>query len=277
MPRVAQGGAVTLRGNVGHANGFPADAADLTLDILDSGGSSVAGFPVAIPPIVRDDLGEYHYDWAVPALLAVGDYTATWEGTVDGAVAGGSETVEVVLPGDVDQPYLTVDDLRLYVSSTLTDDALQMLLDAAYDEIEDVAPSGQVNELIDPGHGDLLMLSREADSIVSIAEQFHGTSVTLAADDYEVRSSGTTLRRLATGTNPSHHWRGRVDVAYLPGDDMAIRKRVQLELVKLDLAFSPSLASQTIGTWSETYTTGKPYADQRSEILASLGGGVMII
>jgi len=102
MPRVAQGGFVTLQGNVGRANGYPADAPDLTLVILDTVGDPVAGFPVDIPPIMRVDLGVYTYAWAVPIDLAIGDYVATWEGTVDGAPAGGSETVEVVPPGAVD-------------------------------------------------------------------------------------------------------------------------------------------------------------------------------
>lgn len=101
MPIVAQGGSVTLNANVGHSNGDPADDAALTLTILDSLGTLVAGFPVAIPPIVRTALGTYHYDWAVPVLLAPGGYSAIWDATVDGADAGGSEPVVVVAPGTV--------------------------------------------------------------------------------------------------------------------------------------------------------------------------------
>lgn len=111
MPRVAQGGQLAgdtaLRGNVVRSNGFAADAPDLTLTILDADGDPIAGFPVAIPPIVRDALGEYHYDWTVPADLptseaAGGDYTATWTGTVDGDETQGSEAIEVVLPGEIE-------------------------------------------------------------------------------------------------------------------------------------------------------------------------------
>ena len=173
-------------------------------------------------------------------------------------------------------PLLTVDELRLHVTSTLTDEALQLLLDAALDAIEDVAPTGPVTELITPGSGDLVLLSREATAITSVVEEYWGQSTTLAADDYELRSGGQTLRRLSTGTNPAYAWRGRVDVAYTVEDDSAERKRVQLELVKLDLAFNPALRSQTIGTWSEDYAD-KPYADQRAGILASLAGGPLAI
>lgn len=101
MPIVAQGGDVTLVGVVGHSNGNPADDPSLTLTVVAPLGATVAGFPVGIPPIVRDSLGVYHYDWTVPALLAVGNYTATWNATVDGANASGSEQVEVVAAGSV--------------------------------------------------------------------------------------------------------------------------------------------------------------------------------
>lgn len=112
MPIVAQGGEVTLRGSVAYQSGYPADAPDLELTVVDSLGADLAGFPVAIPPIVRESLGSYYYVWAVPADLAVGSYTATWSATVDGAPAGGSETVEVVAPGSITASgaYATVAD-----------------------------------------------------------------------------------------------------------------------------------------------------------------------
>lgn len=128
MPRVATGGEVPLSGYVGRSNGFPADAPDLTLTIVGSLGT-VAGFPVAIPPIVRDDLGRYHYDWSVPADLPIGDYTATWEGSVDGAPAGGSETVEVVTPGAVAASFVPLADIRALVKCKQTDSELQTILD----------------------------------------------------------------------------------------------------------------------------------------------------
>jgi hypothetical protein len=102
VPRVAQGGRVTLHGHVGRSNGYPADAADLHLTLLTEAGTVVSGFPVAIPPIVRLGLGDYSYEWTVPGAFPLGDYTATWHATVDGADAGGSETVEVVEPGTID-------------------------------------------------------------------------------------------------------------------------------------------------------------------------------
>lgn len=187
-----------------------------------------------------------------------------------------SEYSDIFLAG-TSGPLLTVDELRLHVTSSLTDEALQLLLDAAYDAIVDAAgPDGAVSELITPA-GDLLMLGRPADSVTSVVEQVYTTTYTLAADDYELRGSGRVLRRLSTGTNVAYAWRGRVDVTYVPTDATAERKRVQLELVKLDLEYSSTLASQTIGTWSETYVTDKPYAQARDEILASLSSGPLAV
>ena len=175
---------------------------------------------------------------------------------------------------------MDVTTFRKYVSTALEDSEVQTLLDAAEQAIlryagPYIASSGAddtINELIGPVHGDLLPLSRRAASIETVSERTGGwwTPTTLAADDYEIRSSGTVLRRLHTGTNPSHHWHGRVSVTYAPLDDLASREIVQLELVKLDIAFNPTLASQTVGSWAETYNTGKPYPEQRTDVLASL-------
>lgn len=167
------------------------------------------------------------------------------------------------------------DTFRLHATTTLGEAALQTLLDAAYETIilysgPYLATSGvddQVNEIITPrGIGPLLRLSRPAESI---DEVIVGTT-TLAADDYSIGSTGNILRRLNDGTNPLRYWNDRVYVTYTPLSDMAIREVVQIELVKLDIAFNPTLASQTIGAWTETYVSGKTYPEQRSELLASL-------
>jgi hypothetical protein len=136
MPIIGQGGIVTLRANVGHSNGNPADDPGLTLTILDTPGDPVAGFPVAIPPIVRDDLGAYHYIWTVPVDLPTGDYTATWDATVDGADAGGSEQVEVVEPGTITVPLVSIVEFEVFrdylgVAADATEcDDVSRLLDA---------------------------------------------------------------------------------------------------------------------------------------------------
>ena len=173
---------------------------------------------------------------------------------------------------------LSVDTLRLHVSSKLGDVALQGLLDAAYEAIDNhLGVIGPVQELIlASGNGPLLMLSRRALSITSVTE--HET--TLAADDYELRSSGQMLYRLNTGTNPRRSWRAvRIDVTYAPYVDEAERDRVATELVKLDLNYKPGLVSEQIGDWQEQFARNDlfNYDTERDAILATLGSPVMLL
>lgn len=168
----------------------------------------------------------------------------------------------------------TVTMLREYLTTTLSDAVLQTYLDAALSDIERVMPSGPTSEIIEPGIGDLVMLGRPASEVISLTEGVGSSAISLAADDYELR--GQTMRRLFDGTNPATAWRGRLDVAYVPDVDQAAIIRTAVALVRLDITTAPGLASQTIGTWSETYATAKPYAESRAEILASLGGGLLL-
>jgi hypothetical protein len=167
---------------------------------------------------------------------------------------------------------VNVAQFREHVTTSLGDEAVQRLLDASSEAIVSALgpylTDGTIDEIITPrGLGPLLRLSRRAESIDEIIE---GTT-TLAADDYELRSSGYIVRRLDTGTNPASYWRNRVYVTYLPLSDLAERDRVQLELVKLDLAYQPGITQETIGSWSETLAQGdRTYQVERAAILASL-------
>ena len=120
MARVVQGGVVTLSAVTGHADGSPVDAPDITLTILDPSGDALAGFPVAIPPIVHGGTGEYSYAWSVSATATLGDYEATWSATVDGVTATGSDVVEVAAPGTVSAVgYCTLTDVKARISGDL--------------------------------------------------------------------------------------------------------------------------------------------------------------
>ena len=166
---------------------------------------------------------------------------------------------------------LTVDQFKEHVSTTLGDEAIQRLLDAALESVEAVAGTydddGTMSEVLTPrGIGPLLLLARRADSVTSVVEGL----TTLASDDYELSPSGFVLRRLDTGTYPSTYWTAEVRVNYLPHTDLSVRDMAQLELARLEIAFTPALVSQTIGSWSETYQQGASYTDQRAQILATL-------
>jgi len=258
MPIVAQGGTVTLTARVGHANGNPADDAALTLTILDTLGDPVAGFPVAIPPIVRDDLGAYHYVWAVPVLLPIGDYTATWDATVDLADAGGSEQVEVVAAGTIAVSLVSISEVRALVKSRLTDVDLQTVIDREEAWLTGkVGPlTGERTDTYTPGLGDTpLFLRRRAESVV-----LTDAGRTLAASEFLFTPSTGMIRRVWTPDlqdNPPWRqlylgWQGVVSATYTPADEADV-KRAVIELVRLAVG-ETGYDSETIGDYS--YTRG---------------------
>jgi hypothetical protein len=165
----------------------------------------------------------------------------------------------------------SVAQLRAFgVTTALADGTLQTLLNGAFSAIDAaIGPAGELVELLS-ARGDLLKLNRRAASVAEVVERAPWSPITLATDDYELSRSGRILTRLRTGTNPSWCWRGRVKATYLPVDDTAQRIRVAVALVKADIAYNPGLASQTIGTWAESYDLTVPYPEQRAAILASL-------
>ncbi len=183
--------------------------------------------------------------------------------------------VTLPMPTVTAETSFSVTMLRQFVVSSLSDAALGTYLQAAMDAIDDVLGPVTVHERIRSCRGDMLSLGREAESITTVVEGWG--AVTLAADDYELSDSGMVLYRLHTGTNPGYHWHGRVHITYVRSDDTAARIRAAVALVKLDLSQQPGLASQSIGTWSETYAVGRSYEEQRDAILAGLTSGIGIM
>jgi hypothetical protein len=148
---------------------------------------------------------------------------------------------------------LTVDEFREHVSTSLEDDAVQRLLDAAEAEIVRYAGApGSASEVY-TGQGRFITLASPAASIASVTEYRSGTTTTLAADDYFLYPSGLVLERITGGTHPWHCWRGRAVVTYVPADDADIRIGVQLDLVNLALNFEPGKGMEVIGAWTEQF------------------------
>lgn len=163
-------------------------------------------------------------------------------------------------------------DYRALRATSLGDAALLVLLDAAESAIlARYGPTSEITEIHDGG-GRFLLLDRPASAIAAITETLFTDVLTLETGDWLLRSDARSLERLESGPNGRAVWYGRVAVRYTPLDDTADRKRVQLELVSLDIVYQAGLASQSIGDWSESYDTSKPYPEAREEILASLGG-----
>lgn len=185
---------------------------------------------------------------------------------------------------------LTVAKLKEHVTTSLGNDALQRLLDAA--ELAITSRYGAIGTVTDVrvGGTGLIQLSRRASSITTVAEVFTldpgepadlrslvlagdiwFEAIELEPDDYALDGSGFWLQRLADGTNPADTWGRGVRATYPAFDDTAERIRVQLDLVRLDLSFKPGLTGETIGTWSEQFGAAGDYEAQREEILRSLG------
>ena len=119
-----RGSVYTWTATVRDALGDAVDTPDLTIDLADPLAAPVAGFPHAIPPIVHDGIGIYHYDWTVAGNALLGVYTATWEGTVDGSTVIVTDTASVIT-GTITTRFLDVADVRAVFDTPLTDEALE--------------------------------------------------------------------------------------------------------------------------------------------------------
>lgn len=176
---------------------------------------------------------------------------------------------------------LTVDELRKHVNSDLVDDALQRLLDAAEEAIVDRAGAPGARTEIVGGGSRFISVARPISAVTSVTEAWLETSTTLSADDYLIRSGDLLIERLNTGTNPRRTWYGDVTVVYTPVDDTETREAVQIDLVKLALAYSPLLTGQQIGSWSEQYAANSAWnnLEERESILSRLshGRGMVVI
>lgn len=178
---------------------------------------------------------------------------------------------------------LTVDELREHVNSGLPDDALQRLLDAAEAAIVGRAgAAGERTEIVGGGNR-FVSLARPLDAAqtVAITEQtpYGSTVTTLSANDYLVRNGGMLLERLSTGDNPRQTWYGYVTVTYTPESDEALRRGVQIDLVNLQLTYTPLLTGQTIGSWSEQYAANSAWnqSTEYEAILSRLDVGLGMV
>lgn len=201
---------------------------------------------------------------------------------------------------------LTVEDLLLRpgmeAAASLEESVLQSMLDAAEDAIIGAAgPYGSMDEILDGG-GSYLFLRRRAASIEKVTETVWYTETELDDTDYRLRPDGVSVIRLRTGINPPTFWGSqgfygpefgaqtgflgstiasesqcpwghRVSVSYTPLDDFADRCRVQVALVKIDLAYAPGVIEEQIGSWLTRRDRGSATwndSQEREAILASL-------
>lgn len=168
---------------------------------------------------------------------------------------------------------LTVTELRQHVASGLPDDALMRLLEAAENDITaKFGAAGAVTEYLDGGF-ETLVLGRRVGTITSVKEWFDTAApTTLSTDDYRI--DGYMLHRLDTGTNPRSTWAGQVQVIHTPPDTEVDRVRLQVQLVKLDLAYSGYTAE---ATQDESRSPMPDYNLARRRVLNTYTSDVLLV
>lgn len=166
---------------------------------------------------------------------------------------------------------LTLDQLREHVTTSLGDEALQRVLDAAYASIEEYAGEEDVATVLAVGGQRFLALDRPAYSVTSVVEDYGSSApVTLAADDYIVHPGGYVIERNSGGTNSRSSWYRRVYVTFVPKDDAALRDMVAVDLVALDLTVKLGVTMEVVGSWTQQYAQSKSYDELRDEALSRL-------
>jgi len=169
---------------------------------------------------------------------------------------------------------MTLVTLRTFVETDLADAPLQVLLDAANEDISSAVgtDTSQVETVEGEGQA-TIWLNRPANStFASITEtDTGGTVVTLATNDYSLDGNAMALTRLNSGTNPKSGWTGTVTITYTPLD-LNRRNRAIVQLVELDLAFRPGARQESVGDFSRGM---QDYNVERARIITAAQSRVM--
>jgi len=139
---------------------------------------------------------------------------------------------------------LTSTEVRDHVETSIIDEALQRLIDNADQEIIDrLGVLASQTEVLEGEGLEFLHLHRHASSITSAVERILETNYTLAATDYLLLNDGYRIQRLQ-GTNfPAVQWNGKVTIVYVPADETVARKKLLIDLVRLDCAYNATKSS----------------------------------
>lgn len=168
---------------------------------------------------------------------------------------------------------VTTAQLREHVETDLAESALSSLLAAARQEIVDRAGevASAVQTAVEPRSA-VIWLRRPASAITSVVERAAGVVTTLAPADYRLRGEHE-LVRLTDGPNPRAWWAGEVVVTYVPPNDLALRRRVQIDLVRLALAYT---AHSSEGYGGGVTVAHREYDVERAAVLAALNPGLAL-
>lgn len=167
---------------------------------------------------------------------------------------------------------ITVAELRSHFETDLADGALQSLLGTAAQEIESAAGShASHTDYYAAPDSRVLVLRRPAASITSVHERVYGAETVLTSADWRM-AYGREMLRLNTGPNPRTWWGDEVIIVYVPVSDLAVRRRVQIDLCKLSLQYSGA-ASEKAGDYSVTLSDD--YQAERDRLLSALTARTM--
>lgn len=156
-------------------------------------------------------------------------------------------------------------DVRVLLSTSLSDANLQVVIDRVEDEITSRIGSPQddngavTHAVTKPGEGGLLFVPTEISSVVSIVED----DTTLDADQYQIWAGGV-IERLPEGSV----WGKRNVVTYKPADDRQRRKAAIIDLIRLDIERRAMQSENIAGEYS--YTAPKDWEAERMKIIRRL-------
>ncbi len=170
---------------------------------------------------------------------------------------------------------LTIEAVQAAVETDVDPGTLKRLLDAAVQSVNRAAGNATVETESHLAHGlTLLNLRRPRTSLTSVIEYRSPSSdsLTLSSDDY--REVGDhSLLRLGSGTNAALAWGYQVDVTYVPEVDQAVRDRVAIALISVDLEFKV-FDSESVGDWKGDQ---KDWKARRRELFAHIREGRSLI
>lgn len=142
---------------------------------------------------------------------------------------------------------VTPDDVRALINTSLSEEALQDVIDRVESEITtrigEPQNDGGTVQIVKTlrGEGEHLFLPTEIMSIVSIVED----DVALVSTDYRTWSGGV-IERLPYG----EHWGDVCVVTYKPADDRLRRTAATIDLVRLELNRTAMQSESVAGEYS---------------------------
>lgn len=169
---------------------------------------------------------------------------------------------------------MTVDEMREHVETALSDDALQRLMDAAEDDIndhagrltmEDYDTAEEVTEWVRGGsRQSSIRVKMPIESITSVTSVYSGnpddTEDDLVEDEDYWFDGASIIRK-------GYFWGDRVRVVYVPKNTLSQRRACMILLVRLAINSEPGVGFEGAATWQ---STSQDYEQSKQRILWSL-------